>query len=102
MTYPGSNPDNNVSLPSSPLPSSPLQDLIALKRLDNFSFVECEEYEEGESVATSTDDFTVETSLEDLEFGFSIVTSTQKVQLELIYPGGRGGGRTRSMCMWYN
>ena len=29
--------------------------------------------------AAQVDDFTVETSLEDLEFGFSIVKSTQKV-----------------------
>ena len=41
--------------------------------------VECEEEEEGRSVVSGGDDFTVETALEDLEFGFSVITSTQKV-----------------------
>ena len=40
--------------------------------------VECEGVE-GKSVVSACDDFTVETALEDLEFGFSITTSTQKV-----------------------
>ena len=40
--------------------------------------VECEGVE-GKSVVSAGDDFTVETALEDLEFGFSITTSTQKV-----------------------
>ena len=31
--------------------------------------------------AAQVDDFTVETSLEDLEFGFSIMKSTQKVAI---------------------
>ena len=40
--------------------------------------MECEELQ-GSNVSTFGDDFTVETALEDLEFGFSVVTSTQKV-----------------------
>lgn len=40
--------------------------------------MECEG-EMGKSVVSAGDDFTVETALEDLEFGFSITTSTQKV-----------------------
>lgn len=43
-----------------------------------YRVVECEG-EEGKSVVNAGDDFTVETALEDLEFGFSITTSTQKV-----------------------
>jgi len=34
----------------------------------------------GSNVSTFGDDFTVATALEDLEFGFSIITSAQKVR----------------------
>lgn len=44
--------------------------------------VECEG-EVGKSMVSIGDDFTVQTSLEDLEFGFSIIQSTQKVCLIL-------------------
>ena len=39
--------------------------------------MECEELQ-GSNVSTFGDDFTVATALEDLEFGFSAVTSTEK------------------------
>ena len=52
------------------------QDLIALKSLENYNLVECEELQ-GSNVSTFGDDFTVATALEDLEFGFSIITSAQ-------------------------
>lgn len=54
------------------------QELRSLKLASGYYEVECEE-EEGKSVVSGGDDFTVETALEDLEFGFSIVKSTQKV-----------------------
>ena len=56
-----------------------LQDLVSVKTLDAFSQIECDEIQ-GESnvAAAQVDDFTVE--LEDLEFGFTIVKSTQTVQ----------------------
>ena len=42
--------------------------------------VNAEEVEgEGSMMTSEVDDFTVETSLEDLEFGFSVISSTQKV-----------------------
>ena len=41
--------------------------------------MECEELQ-GSNVSAFGDDFTVATALEDLEFGFSVVTSTQKVR----------------------
>ena len=43
--------------------------------------MEAEEVGEGEGslITSQMDDFTVETSLEDLEFGFSVTSSTQKV-----------------------
>ena len=43
-----------------------------------YQAVECEG-EVGRNVVNAGDDFTVETALEDLEFGFSITTSKQKV-----------------------
>lgn len=43
-----------------------------------YQVVECEG-EVGRNVVNAGDDFTVETALEDLEFGFSITTSKQKV-----------------------
>ena len=54
------------------------QELLRQKLLGGYSVVECEG-EVGKSVVSACDDFTVETALEDLEFGFSITTSTQKV-----------------------
>lgn len=62
-----------------------LQDLVALKSLESFSLMECDEIHGEENVvAAYMDDFTVETSLEDLEFGFSITKSTEKVNKERI------------------
>ena len=49
-----------------------------MKSAGGYRVVECE-CEVGKSVVSAGDDFTVETALEDLEFGFSITTSTQKV-----------------------
>ena len=43
--------------------------------------MECEELQ-GSNVSAFGDDFTVATALEDLEFGFSVVTSTQKVRVK--------------------
>ena len=43
--------------------------------------MECEELQ-GSNVSTFGDDFTVATALEDLEFGFSVVTSTEKVRVK--------------------
>ena len=52
-----------------------------MKSLESYTPVEMEEVEgEGGVVTSDVDDFTVETSLEDLEFGFSIINSTQKVR----------------------
>ena len=46
--------------------------------------------------AAQVDDFTVETSLEDLEFGFSVIKSTQKVLVYLRSAGWEGAlGRGR-------
>lgn len=63
---------------------SPSQDLVSLKGLESFSLMECEEIH-GEENVTAGDDFTVQTSLEDLEFGFSIVRSTEKVRVYFFY-----------------
>lgn len=54
--------------------------MLALKELEGFKLLECEE-EHGRSTVTTPngDVLTVETSLEDLEFGFKVVRSTQKV-----------------------
>lgn len=54
------------------------QELLSQKAAAGYRVVECEG-EVGKSVVSAGDDFTVETALEDLEFGFSITTSTQKV-----------------------
>ncbi len=54
---------------------------MSLKELEGFKVLECEQ-EHGSSAAVKTspgDTRIVETSLEDLEFGFSVVRSTQKV-----------------------
>ena len=52
-----------------------------MKRLESFVPVDCDEvHGESNVAAAEVDDFTVETSLEDLEFGFSIIRSTQKVR----------------------
>ena len=58
---------------------------MSLKELEGFKVLECEQ-EHGLSAAVKTspgDTKIVETSLEDLEFGFSVVKSTQKVTYEL-------------------
>ena len=56
------------------------QDLVTLKSLESFSVMESDEIHGMENVAAEqVDDFTVETSLQDLEFGFSVIKSTQKV-----------------------
>ncbi len=55
---------------------------MSLKELEGYSVIECEQ-EHGVSSAVKTnpgDTLVVETSLEDLEFGFSVVKSTQKVK----------------------
>ena len=59
----------------------PPQDLIAFKAQEGFTVVQCDEIEGSSNVSTLGDDFTVETSLEDLEFGFTVIKSTQKVSL---------------------
>lgn len=63
-----------------------LQDLLALKELEGFKLLECEE-EHGRSTVTTPngDVLTVETSLEDLEFGFKVVKSTQKVISQYLF-----------------
>jgi hypothetical protein len=54
--------------------------------------MEADEIHGMENVAAAqVDDFTVETSLGDLEFGFSIVKSTEKVTDYCM--GGSEGGR---------
>ena len=56
------------------------QDLIATKNLEGYFLVECDEEYASSTVTTSVNDaYTVEMSLEDIEFGFSVVCSTQKV-----------------------
>ena len=47
--------------------------------------VECDEIEESNNVSYVGDDFTIETALEDLEFGFIVIKNTQKVR-ELSIP----------------
>ena len=64
--------------PSHPHTLTHSQDLIALKQLESYKVLECEELQ-GSNMAAVGDDFTVATALEDLEFGFSIVQSSQKV-----------------------
>ena len=61
-----------------PLPPSRKQDLLSQKVAGGYRAVECEG-EVGKNVVNAGDDFTVETALEDLEFGFSITTSKQRV-----------------------
>ena len=56
------------------------QELLAIKELEGYRVVECEVEEGCGTVATpSSDSLTVEASLEDLEFGFSVAKSTEKV-----------------------
>ena len=62
---------------------------MSLKSLESFSLVDCDEIH-GEENVTAGDDFTVQTSLEDLEFGFSIVKSTEKVRVSWYYTAQRG------------
>lgn len=55
-----------------------------MKSLEGFAVVECDEIEGSSNVSTLGDDFTVETALEDLEFGFTVIQSTQQVSTESI------------------
>lgn len=50
-----------------------------MKSLEGYTVVECDEIEGSGNVSSLGDDFTVETALEDLEFGFTVTKSTQKV-----------------------
>lgn len=52
---------------------------MSVKSLEGYSVVECDEIEGSSNVSYLGDDFTVETALEDLEFGFTVIKSTQKV-----------------------
>ena len=57
-----------------------IQDLVSVKSLEGYTVVECDEIEGSNNVSYLGDDFTVETALEDLEFGFTVIKSTQKVR----------------------
>jgi hypothetical protein len=57
-----------------------MQDLVSVKSLEGYTVVECDEIEGSNNVSYLGDDFTVETALEDLEFGFTVIKSTQKVR----------------------
>ena len=57
-----------------------MQDLVSVKSLEGYTVVECDEIEGSNNVSYLGDDFTVETVLEDLEFGFIVIKSTQKVR----------------------
>ena len=58
-----------------------MQDLVSVKSLEGYMVVECDEIEGSNNVSYLGDDFTVETALEDLEFGFTVIKSTQKVRV---------------------
>ncbi len=47
--------------------------------MESYQLLECDEIHGNDNVSACDNDFTVATSLEDLEFGFSIAKSTQKV-----------------------
>ena len=55
---------------------------MSLKSLEGYTVVvnECDEIEGSNNVSYLGDDFTVKTALEDLEFGFTVIKSTQKVR----------------------
>ena len=55
------------------------KDLLSLKEIEGYTLIECEEHGPSSVTTPSGDILTVETSLQDLEFGFSVVKSTQKV-----------------------
>ncbi|KAL5505171.1 hypothetical protein EMCRGX_G006563 [Ephydatia muelleri] len=58
-----------------------IKDLILFKALHNYQLVQCDDQEEEDDTGaamSAADSFTVETSLEDLEFGFGVVSNTQK------------------------
>ena len=67
-----------INAASFPAPHLCKQELLSQKMAGGYQAVECEG-EVGRNVVNAGDDFTVETALEDLEFGFSITTSKQKV-----------------------
>ena len=52
---------------------------MSVKSLEGYTVAECDEIEGSNNVSYLGDDFTVETALEDLEFGFTVIKSTQKV-----------------------
>ena len=54
--------------------------MVSVKSLEGYTVVECDEIEGSNNVSYVGDDFTVETALEDLEFGFTVIKSTQKVR----------------------
>ena len=54
---------------------------MSVKSLEGYTVVECDEIEGSNNVSYLGDDFTVETALEDLEFGFTVIKSTQKVRV---------------------
>ena len=58
--------------------------MVLVKQQVGYSLVECDQ-ESGNAPAVTKpdrDSLTVETSLEDIEFGFSVVKTTQKVVLQ--------------------
>ena len=57
---------------------------MSVKSLEGYSVVECDEIEGSSNVSYLGDDFTVETALEDLEFGFTVIKSTQKVGIYVL------------------
>lgn len=52
---------------------------MSVKSQEGYTVVECDEIEGSNNVSTMGDDFTVETALEDLEFGFTVIKNTQQV-----------------------
>ena len=54
---------------------------MSVKSQEGYTVVECDEIEGSSNVSTMGDDFTVETALEDLEFGFTVIKSTQRVSI---------------------
>ena len=50
---------------------------MSVKSLEGYTTVECDEIEGSSNVSSLGDGFTVETALENLEFGFTVTKSTQ-------------------------
>ena len=60
---------------------------MTLKQVEDYHLVDCEEeavreLDQPMGSHTLGDSFTVETGLEDLEFGFSVIKNTQKVPFD--------------------